>query len=40
MRIHGVSPGFVRKAQASHGDDLSAGDLIDMRIHGSSRMEY
>jgi len=36
MRIHGVSPEFVRRVQASRGS-VSIERLVSMRIHGEDR---
>ena len=36
MRIHGVSPEFVRRVQANRGV-VSVERLVEMRIHGQER---
>jgi hypothetical protein len=36
MRIHGVSPEFVRRVQASRGA-VRIERLVEMRIHGQER---
>jgi hypothetical protein len=36
MRIHGVTPDFVRDLQGLGFKDVSPDDLVNMRIHGVS----
>jgi hypothetical protein len=36
MRIHGVEPEYVREMGA-HGYELSARELVEMKIHGVPR---
>jgi hypothetical protein len=35
MRIHGVTPEFVRKVKAKAGERVPVDRLVDMRIHGA-----
>ena len=34
MRIHGVTPAFVKDVQAAGFKDMSPSDLVDFSIHG------
>ena len=36
MRIHGVTPEFIREMRARGFKDLGIDDLVGMRIHGVS----
>jgi hypothetical protein len=34
MRIHGVTPEFIRRVNGGRGAPVSVDRLVDMRIHG------
>ena len=40
MRIHGVTPEFIRDLRALGYKDLSVDDLVKLRIHGAQSPSF
>jgi hypothetical protein len=38
MKIHGVTPAFIRELRQAGFDDVPVDKLVDMRIHGVDRI--